>query len=292
MKLRASYSLLNRITAGDEPQLPALEPLIARWHGTRIRRIDRYIQLCVAGGLNCVEDRQLAPTTGVYLASRCGAMTTSAKAMVNTEQLGDMPKPLHFVNTLGNSAGYYLTHLLGLTGNTLMVSQEHLSFEAALLHAWVDLQQGRITEALVGGFDEVALPLQHHLERLEAPPGTTTMTEGSHWLLLEREAMQPAPTLGQPQWFNNQSELAQWLAAQAPFDRIQTSFTPDTDEKEILKSTGTPYSVFAGFGLPHGVFSGAALVALSEAARNLPGQRLLHLTQGGTGPYCALPILA
>jgi 3-oxoacyl-(acyl-carrier-protein) synthase len=169
MKVRAHYSLLNTIPVEKAPTLPALEPLIARWHGNRIRRIDRYIQLCIAGGLNCVGERKLAPDTGLYLASRVGAVTTSAKVMVSTGQLVEMPKPMHFVNTLGNSAGYYLTQLLGLTGNTLVLSQEHLSFEAALLHAWIDLRQGRITRALVGGFDEVPIPMEHHLERLGHP---------------------------------------------------------------------------------------------------------------------------
>src|SRR5690625_5664493 len=123
---------------------PVLVHLISRLHCTRISRIDRYIQLCVAGGLNCIAGQPLPPPTGVYLASRVGAVSTSAKTMIQTEQKGEMPKPLHFVNTLGNSAGFYLTQLLGLTGTAVVVSQEWLSFESALLHAWLDLKQGRI----------------------------------------------------------------------------------------------------------------------------------------------------
>src|SRR5690625_7209642 len=86
MRVRAHYSLLNEIESGPNATLPALEPLIARWHGTRIRRIDRYIQLCVAGGLNCIAGQPLHPQTGVYLASRVGAVSTSAKTMIQTEQ--------------------------------------------------------------------------------------------------------------------------------------------------------------------------------------------------------------
>src|SRR5690606_3397007 len=85
-----------------DPALPDTKTLIAPWTAERIRRIDRYIELCVAGGLNCVAQQKLPAHTGVYLATRFGAITTSAKVMETIIAEGDMPKPLHFVNTLGN----------------------------------------------------------------------------------------------------------------------------------------------------------------------------------------------
>src|SRR5690606_38764449 len=120
-----------------------------------------------------------------------GAVTTSAAAMSFIQCEGALPKPLHFVNTLGNSAGYYLTRLLQVNGNTLVVADEQLSFEAALAHAAMDLQAGRISMALVGGFDEVALPLAAHIERLGGTADTQALTEGSHWLLLQQSANEP-----------------------------------------------------------------------------------------------------
>ena len=292
MRVRAHYSLLNEIESGPNATLPALEPLIARWHGTRIRRIDRYIQLCVAGGLNCIAGQPLHPQTGVYLASRVGAVSTSAKTMIQTEQKAEMPKPLHFVNTLGNSAGFYLTQLLGLTGTAVVVSQEWLSFESALLHAWLDLQQGRIDCALVGGFDEVPLPTSHQLERLDQAhisPPPTHLTEGTHWLLLERSTDPFGTNLGAPLWLADAQELEQWLQTQERFDRIQTSFNPNSAETALLTTHADEQQVFTRTAALHGTFSGAALVHLSEQLEGRSiGYRALHLMRGPGGPYGAV----
>lgn len=169
MYIENSYSLLHKVRA-EQPELADAQAVIQQWHGRRIRRIDRYIQLCVAGGLACTGGRRLPENTGVYLATRCGAVSTSAQVMHTIEAENELPKPLHFVNTLGNSAGFYLTQLLGLAGAAQVLSKEALSFEAALLHAMMDMNLGLSDCALVGAFDEVVLPLEHHLQRLEAPP--------------------------------------------------------------------------------------------------------------------------
>src|SRR5690625_210521 len=292
MRVRAHYSLLNEIESGPNATLPALEPLIARWHGTRIRRIDRYIQLCVAGGLNCIAGQPLHPQTGVYLASRVGAVSTSAKTMIQTEQKGEMPKPLHFVNTLCTSAGFCRTQLLGLTGAAVVVSLEWLSFESALLHAWLDLKQGRIDCALVGGFDEVSLPTSHQLERLDQAhisPPPTHLTEGTHWLLLERSTSPSGTNLGAPHWLADSQELDQWLQQQKPFACIQTSFTPDSAEAELLARHTDLQQALPRTAPPHVVFSGDALVhQFEQSPVSAPIRRTLHLVRGPEAPYCAV----
>ncbi|SDU23206.1 hypothetical protein [Halopseudomonas salegens] len=284
--ISSHYSLLHSIDA-TEQQLPDIQALIKRWHPERIRRIDRYIQLCVAGGLNCVAGRQLPADTGVYLSSSAGAVSTSSAAMRHIQRQGELPKPLHFVNTLGNSAGYYLTRLLQLNGNALLVSDEELSFEAALLHAGMDLLAGRISTALVGGFDEVAMPIAQHLERLQAPADTASLYEGSHWLLLERQddnhsPNQPHGELELPCYLRGTGQLSQWLA-QHPGLPLQLSFRPDADECELLADR--EWQAFGGRALPHGVFSGAALSALAGGGRSA-----IHLSKKSGGSYCAVMV--
>ena len=59
--ISSHYSLLHSIDAA-EPQLVDLNALIARWHPERIRRIDRYIQLCrsfLARRYRCLPEYQL-----------------------------------------------------------------------------------------------------------------------------------------------------------------------------------------------------------------------------------------
>lgn len=278
INITSCYSLVNTITA-EQTQLPDLQAIIAQWHPVRIRRIDRYIQLCVAGGLSCVGGRKLPSNSGVYLASRYGAVTTSAKTAVQIERDGQLPKPLHFINTLGNSAGFYLTQLLQLTGNALVISQEQCSFEAALLHACLDLNSGQITTALVGGYDEVALPFAHQLERLQLPADTQALHEGSHWLLLERSEHAEQPLM-MPQYFSHLTGLQQWLN-DYPALPLQLCFTPNPHEQKAL--AGHRWSVYSPNRPEADSYSGAALTALLAST-----ERSVHLNRNNNGHYCAV----
>ena len=283
--ISSHYSLLHSIDAAD-PQLVDLNELIGRWHPERIRRIDRYIQLCVAGGLNCVADRRLPADTGVYLSTNSGAISTPSATMRHIQQQGELPKPLHFVNTLSNSAGYYLTRVLRLSGNTVMVSDSETSFEAALLHAGMDLLAGRISTALVGAFDDIAMPIAHQLERMHAPTDTPSVYEGSHWLLLERDShdlpQMQRQAMSLPCYLNGAGQLALWLA-EHPELPIQLSFSPDAAEQTLLANRRCQQ--FIGQALPHGVFSGAALTALVAA-----NQAGIHLSRKAGGQYCAVVV--
>ena len=282
--ISSHYSLLHSIDAA-EPQLVDLNALIGRWHPERIRRIDRYIQLCVTGGLSCVAGRTLPADTGVYLSTNSGAISTPSATMRHIQQQGELPKPLHFVNTLSNSAGYYLTRLLQLNGNTVLVSDSDTSFEAALLHAGMDLLAGRISTALVGAFDDIAMPIAHQLERMQAPADTNSVYEGSHWLLLEKDTDNQQPTQPQlelPCYLNGMEQLVRWLS-EHPGLPIQLSFSPDAPEKELLADRS--WQQFVGQALPHGVFSGAALTAL--VAGNQAG---IHLSRKAGDQYCAVVI--
>lgn len=269
-----SYSLLNTI-ASETAELPELKPIIGRWHSERIRRIDRYIQLCLAGGLSCVAGRPLPENTGVYLASRYGAVATSVRAMSTIQQDGHPPKPVHFVNTLGNSAGFYLTRTLGLTGTAVVCSGEQLSFEAALLHAYLDLQAGQCDTALVGSFDETPLPLQHQRRRLNAADSQAPLLEGSHWLLLSRQAQNARTKLSFPEYTENLSQ------ALTPEDTcVQLAFSPEETEITQLPSSYTIYNPVEG-AIAHGSFSGAALLD------HLKRDRGTHVAREGN-TYCTV----
>lgn len=282
MLITGHYSLLHRIDAA-EPHLVDLNALIARWHPQRVRRIDRYIQLCLAGGLGCVAGRRLPADTGVYLSTNSGAISTPSATMRHIQQQGELPKPLHFVNTLSNSAGYYLTRLLQLNGNAVMVSDSDTSFEAALLHAGLDLLAGRVSTALVGAFDDIAMPIAQQLERMHAPAGTGSLYEGSHWLLLEPEHDNPEQArLELPCYLNGKKQLTEWLDRHDGLP-IQLSFRPDGEELMLLANRS--WQQFVAQALPHGVFSGAALTALVADNRSA-----IHLSKKAGGQYCAVVI--
>ncbi|MDO3387805.1 hypothetical protein QWI17_18320 [Gilvimarinus sp. SDUM040013] len=283
MYIENSYSLLHKVDA-KAPELADAQSVIQHWHGKRIRRIDRYIQLCVAGGLACTEKRELPGNTGVYLATRCGAVSTSALVMKTIEAENELPKPLHFINTLGNSAGFYLTQLLQVTGTALVLSKEAHSFEAALLHALMDLSLGKSEYALVGAFDEVALPVEHQLKRLNFAPDAPALFEGSHWLLLSNQ--HKALNVSLPIFANSLVEIVS--VTQPAATNVQLSFAPTDAEREQLSEYQV--NVFCQRELdqgvaPHGAFSAASLI--DAVSKTVP---MLHISRSDNGYYCAVAL--
>lgn len=280
VKLLAHYSRLHTIS----DSLPDLKQEITTLCGKRIRRVDRYIELCLLGALHCVAERTLPNNTAVYLATRCGAVETSSQAMSNIFQLRQPPKPLHFVNTLGNTACFYLTQKLGINGQALVLSQEQLSFEAALFQACVDIQMGAVETALVGGIDEVTLPLSQQAQRLGSPDAEQLL-EGSHWLLLAKA--DNTPTLTRPEYLQGMPQVLTWLETQPP-GPVQICFSPSATEWQALRNTRREIvdasAVQRYQALEHGVYSGAALVDL------LAGNgRSIHLARSGDS-YCAVTV--
>ncbi|WP_020208014.1 beta-ketoacyl synthase N-terminal-like domain-containing protein [Gilvimarinus chinensis] len=268
------YSLLHCIEP-DTLNLPDLKPVIEKWHEKKIRRIDRYIQLCIAGGLNCVKSRALPHNTSLYLGTSKGAVATSARVMQTIESDRELPKPLHFVNTLGNSAGFYLTQLLNLTGTALVCSAEEHSFETALNHACLDLEAGQCETALVGCFDEAVLPLSHQHQRLGSPINRPALLEGTHWLLLSRSPDKALGKLSAPTFYTDLPALSDNGYS------TQLSFFPTEKEQRLLsKSNHTVYDPVP-HAAAHGSFSAAAF-------NHLLGQtKALHLSRSGSS-YCAI----
>lgn len=148
-----------------------------------VRRVDRPIQLAMIGSALCVGERELAPDTGIYLASGLGPVASTAAVQEQMFTQGVFPKPVQFINTLANTAGFYVARNLGLHHQCLFVSRGYASFEAALELARDDLALGTVSAALVGMIDECTLPLGQHARRLRRR-SAQRLAEGSAWLLL------------------------------------------------------------------------------------------------------------
>ena len=151
------------------------------------RRVDRFIQLALVGTGRCVAGRMLEPGCGLYLGSGLGPMGNNIDTQQQLIRDRLIPKPFNFINTLGNSAGYYIAKNLGLSGQNLFISRRGASFQAVLDAALVDMECGAVRQALVGVVEEATLPLAQHRRR-QGLATDTPVAEGSHWLLLEKDA--------------------------------------------------------------------------------------------------------
>lgn len=179
-------------TADEARDVEDLRPLLAAVCRERFRRIDRFTELALLGSARCVQDRSLPADTGLYISSGFGSVanTVSVQRQMFIERR--VPKPLTFINTLSNSAGYYVARNLGLAARNQFVSRDAAPLEAALYLATLDLIRGDVAQALVGAVDEASVPLSEHARRLGVG-ADVPLAEGSHWLLLRRAGASPPP---------------------------------------------------------------------------------------------------
>jgi hypothetical protein len=185
IRVSAVSHVYNALQEGAE--LPSLDEALKAVSREHFRRIDRFIQLALLGSGLCATGRKLAPDCGLYMGSGIGPMTGNIATQEQLIRDRELPKPFNFINTLGNSAGYYVAKNLGLTGQNLFASRRGASFEAVLMAAWVDLNAGVVSQGLVGVVEEATLPLAEHRRR-QGLAADVPVAEGSHWLLLERDA--------------------------------------------------------------------------------------------------------
>jgi len=212
----ASGEYYAEIAGGGAGDLEDLKPLLAGVCRQRFRRIDRFTQLALLGSARCIRDRELPAATGLYISSGFGSIANTVKVQRQIMVDSGVPKPADFINTLSNSAGFYVARNLGLQSRNQFVGRDAAPLEAALQIATLDLAVGNVEQALVGVIDEIAVPFAEHARRLGVD-ASTLLAEGSHWLLLRAVAGDaPASMLAEVRMLNGIDELAGWLSAIEP----------------------------------------------------------------------------
>ncbi len=201
----------------DQEGLPELRAQVNTICGERFRRIDRFIQLCLLGAARCAAATCLDGKTGLYIGSRFAAICNTIKVQEQMFVHGQIPKPANFINTLSNSAGYYVARNLNLQGKNIFVSRANASLEAVLELARLDLQNGTIEQALIGVVDEGAPVQAHHCQRMGIAEDTA-LGEGSHWFLLRQHSKTDGvenenvlATITEVQVLPDESSLRLWL---------------------------------------------------------------------------------
>jgi len=275
-------------------EFPPLDDDIRALCGQRVRRVDRYIQLCLLGALRCTEGHRLPADTGIFLASQNNAIGSIVKTMECIFDERYPPAPFDFVNTLGNSACFYVAQLLGLSGKSIVLSREGFSFEAGLYHALLDFRSGQMQTALVGCVDEVLLPLEMHRVRIAGenqPLVEGPLGESSSWLLLRARAEEPNEIcLDNVSDFSSLDEVSAWLDSNssAPSCYLQTCYKLSRDDRQALeKKVRSVEEYMAPFSVAgSGTHSAKSIMRLlTNTSIRDQHKTLLHLNKNADGTY-------
>lgn len=278
-----------------EDALPPLKELVKETMGESVRRVGRFIQLALIGAGRCLQQHTAPATTSVYLTSGRGDLEITLDVLEQMVEHGLPPKPLSFINTVSNSACFYLAKHFGLHGRSNFVTRRYAPLESALQLAALDMDTGSVQTALVGSVDICTAPLTDHRRRL-AVSEQTPVGEGSHWFLLVHDDY-PADALATVNTIlllPDRAALQQWLKIQWP-DTQASGNTVLACGQHIDASTAAwlqaltgcaPWS--ASVGLPW--YDSHCGHTLGQFLQQRPTHQLLHIDIDSDGRFNVLQV--
>ena len=218
---------------------PDIQAVLKAATGKMFRRTDRYIQLSLLGVHEMAEN--IDSGSALFMSSGQGNLSVFNR--IRDQQFIEYqpPRPVDFINSLSNTAGFYVAQYLNLSGKNLFLSHHGFPAQMALLLAENDLKLNKQKQVLLGGVDELLEPVAF-TRKLLGLCDDTALGEGSNWLSL-----------------SSQKDGA--LAA------IESQ-TEELSREEVLEFIGTLASKFLlAFGMRTPIKDIAAFMEQSQCAR-------------------------
>jgi 3-oxoacyl-(acyl-carrier-protein) synthase len=163
---------------------------VARHTELQFRRANRFVLLSLAGAGRCAHGQGVKKDAAVYLTTENGNLGDTETVLDQIFHNHQFPMPYNFINTMSNTASFYIAQSLHLYGCNLTFSSKQLSFERGLELLQSNLRGGVVAEALIGGVDEACASKSQFEAKVHLPFESFTMVEGSSWLLLKADAAQ------------------------------------------------------------------------------------------------------
>lgn len=148
-----------------------------------VRRTDRFIQLGLLGVSGIKEQQELDKNTALFMVSGQGNLSVFNRLCQQRYIEEVPPKPVDFINSLSNTAGFYIAKYLELESKNLNLAQQGFVVENALLLANASLKTKQEQTILFGGVDECVDHSNEPHRYLGLCPNTA-IGEGSNWMLL------------------------------------------------------------------------------------------------------------
>lgn len=120
------------------------------------RRMGKILKRAIATSLTVVEASGIHNPDAIIVGTGLGCLETTEKFLMAMLQEGEeFLQPTNFINSTHNTISSHIAVHLKCAGYNSTYVHLGISFESALLDAFMQFQLGRIRSALVGGFDEM-----------------------------------------------------------------------------------------------------------------------------------------
>jgi 3-oxoacyl-[acyl-carrier-protein] synthase II len=146
-------------------RMPCLEPDYKAWIDPKlIRRMGRIIKMGVVAALACLKEAQIQMPEAIITGTAMGCMEDSSVFLTKmVENKEEMLTPTAFIQSTHNTIGAQIALMLKCHQYNNTFVHRGFSFESALLDAIMLLNENEITQALVGGVDEIT-DISHNVQ--------------------------------------------------------------------------------------------------------------------------------
>lgn len=131
------------------------------------RRMGKLMKRAITTALLVMQETAIEHPDAIITGTALGSLDCTERLLQHLSENGEKAfSPTHFMqsthNTVGSSLGIYTkTH-----GYNTTYSHGQMSFDWAVLDAWMQIQLGKINNALVGGHEEIVESYSHLLEKI------------------------------------------------------------------------------------------------------------------------------
>ena len=252
------------------------------------RRVNKFIMLSLLGVHRCIHGKEIDRNIAVYLATENGNLGDTENVLRQMYDENSFPKPFNFINTMSNTASFYVAQSLKTLGRSITVSSKNVSFERALELAMVDFQKGHITEALVGGVDEAVISRDHFAAKYDPLYNAVKLVEGSSWVYLKAEKTGALGEISGVKTFNAEDDAFAWALSAAGSPPVLAFGILMTPEEKARWKNECPAAEELDYIGTCGFYDTAASFAVCKFMESGKQPTLVHVNRNIQGQYVVL----
>ncbi len=264
---------------------------ISRHTDVKFRRANKFVLLSLAGACRCAHGPALPTDTAVYLTTENGNMADTKTVLEQIYDKHEFPLPYSFINTMSNTAAFYVAQTLAILGRNFTISSQQFSFERGLELLRCDLDSGAVTRALVGGVDEACASMARFESRSKRPDGQHRLVEGSCWLLIAADSNGAVGEIRSLESFKGLDQTAagvKRIDAEKPLV-LSYGILVDPAEKEIIASAA-PHGVELDYISEYGYFDSATACGVCAFLDRYANSRLVHINKDLRGQFMVVVV--
>lgn len=273
---------------GADADADLLKAELRKYAPENFRRVNRFILLSLIGARKCVHARAPAADTAIYLTTEHGNLGDTMVVLDEIYAARSIPKPFSFINTMSNTAAFYLAQNLGIRGRSIIVSSQRLSFERGLDLVSADFAAGAERSALIGGVDMASLSGPDGEERDNR---VWRMVDGSGWFHVRPEREGACGAFTENRSFRDGAACLKWIreGKESRVDMVAFGASIGGDEAAYWREALGPAAGFDYLG-DYGYCGSAAACGLAMFVKDFRGRTLLHINRDPRGSYALLEV--